>query len=86
MIRRPPRSTLSSSSAASDVYKRQEQGHAVTKFLSTLVLVLVLVIVGLAALAAVGPALAKLVTALVPLVAVVAIAVTIVRLAWWYTR
>src|SRR5664280_3586670 len=25
MIRRPPRSTLSSSSAASDVYKRQEQ-------------------------------------------------------------
>src|SRR5664280_3708172 len=32
MIRRPPRSTLSSSSAASDVYKRQERegdvGHA----------------------------------------------------------
>src|SRR5674536_372792 len=28
MIRRPPRSTLSSSSAASDVYKRQERvGH-----------------------------------------------------------
>eukprot|EP00658_Telonema_sp_P-2_P016878 TRINITY_DN16535_c0_g1_i1.p1 TRINITY_DN16535_c0_g1~~TRINITY_DN16535_c0_g1_i1.p1 ORF type:complete len:177 (-),score=46.50 TRINITY_DN16535_c0_g1_i1:235-765(-) len=27
MIRRPPRSTLSSSSAASDVYKRQEQQH-----------------------------------------------------------
>eukprot|EP00658_Telonema_sp_P-2_P026800 TRINITY_DN2084_c0_g2_i2.p2 TRINITY_DN2084_c0_g2~~TRINITY_DN2084_c0_g2_i2.p2 ORF type:complete len:151 (+),score=40.30 TRINITY_DN2084_c0_g2_i2:137-589(+) len=26
MIRRPPRSTLSSSSAASDVYKRQQQG------------------------------------------------------------
>eukprot|EP00658_Telonema_sp_P-2_P053050 TRINITY_DN41457_c0_g1_i1.p1 TRINITY_DN41457_c0_g1~~TRINITY_DN41457_c0_g1_i1.p1 ORF type:complete len:109 (-),score=5.65 TRINITY_DN41457_c0_g1_i1:150-476(-) len=26
MIRRPPRSTLSSSSAASDVYKRQELG------------------------------------------------------------
>eukprot|EP00658_Telonema_sp_P-2_P024143 TRINITY_DN19688_c0_g1_i3.p1 TRINITY_DN19688_c0_g1~~TRINITY_DN19688_c0_g1_i3.p1 ORF type:complete len:101 (+),score=29.72 TRINITY_DN19688_c0_g1_i3:138-440(+) len=26
MIRRPPRSTLSSSSAASDVYKRQEYG------------------------------------------------------------
>src|SRR5665648_1297530 len=26
MIRRPPRSTLSSSSAASDVYKRQEMG------------------------------------------------------------
>src|SRR5664280_2164228 len=28
MIRRPPRSTLSSSSAASDVYKRQLTGHA----------------------------------------------------------
>src|SRR5665648_1304918 len=27
MIRRPPRSTLSSSSAASDVYKRQQQGE-----------------------------------------------------------
>src|SRR5665648_1288877 len=27
MIRRPPRSTLSSSSAASDVYKRQAGGH-----------------------------------------------------------
>eukprot|EP00656_Telonema_subtile_P020533 TRINITY_DN21640_c0_g1_i1.p1 TRINITY_DN21640_c0_g1~~TRINITY_DN21640_c0_g1_i1.p1 ORF type:complete len:239 (+),score=47.00 TRINITY_DN21640_c0_g1_i1:88-804(+) len=31
MIRRPPRSTLSSSSAASDVYKRQEYGGA-TRF------------------------------------------------------
>src|SRR5664280_3806869 len=28
MIRRPPRSTLSSSSAASDVYKRQRQARA----------------------------------------------------------
>src|SRR5674536_401418 len=28
MIRRPPRSTLSSSSAASDVYKRQASGRA----------------------------------------------------------
>src|SRR5450756_1757204 len=27
MIRRPPRSTQSRSSAASDVYKRQENGH-----------------------------------------------------------
>src|SRR5665648_39785 len=27
MIRRPPRSTLSSSSAASDVYKRQDNGY-----------------------------------------------------------
>ena len=31
MIRRPPRSTLSSSSAASDVYKRQEQTRAKNK-------------------------------------------------------
>src|SRR5674536_113356 len=29
MIRRPPRSTLSSSSAASDVYKRQETGFRI---------------------------------------------------------
>eukprot|EP00826_Nyctotherus_ovalis_P037102 TRINITY_DN335_c0_g1_i7.p1 TRINITY_DN335_c0_g1~~TRINITY_DN335_c0_g1_i7.p1 ORF type:complete len:102 (+),score=24.75 TRINITY_DN335_c0_g1_i7:25-306(+) len=28
MIRRPPRSTLSSSSAASDVYKRQVHGYS----------------------------------------------------------
>eukprot|EP00658_Telonema_sp_P-2_P085830 TRINITY_DN9866_c0_g2_i1.p1 TRINITY_DN9866_c0_g2~~TRINITY_DN9866_c0_g2_i1.p1 ORF type:complete len:125 (-),score=47.91 TRINITY_DN9866_c0_g2_i1:249-623(-) len=31
MIRRPPRSTLSSSSAASDVYKRQVYGHGIGK-------------------------------------------------------
>eukprot|EP00656_Telonema_subtile_P029753 TRINITY_DN32836_c0_g1_i1.p1 TRINITY_DN32836_c0_g1~~TRINITY_DN32836_c0_g1_i1.p1 ORF type:complete len:193 (+),score=47.33 TRINITY_DN32836_c0_g1_i1:115-693(+) len=31
MIRRPPRSTLSSSSAASDVYKRQHMGCGATK-------------------------------------------------------
>eukprot|EP00828_Plagiopyla_frontata_P015445 TRINITY_DN20040_c0_g1_i1.p1 TRINITY_DN20040_c0_g1~~TRINITY_DN20040_c0_g1_i1.p1 ORF type:complete len:129 (+),score=25.00 TRINITY_DN20040_c0_g1_i1:2-388(+) len=30
MIRRPPRSTLSSSSAASDVYKRQVHGNSAT--------------------------------------------------------
>src|SRR5674536_249962 len=32
MIRRPPRSTLSSSSAASDVYKRQLSGLAINQF------------------------------------------------------
>eukprot|EP00658_Telonema_sp_P-2_P012616 TRINITY_DN14804_c0_g1_i1.p1 TRINITY_DN14804_c0_g1~~TRINITY_DN14804_c0_g1_i1.p1 ORF type:complete len:788 (+),score=205.90 TRINITY_DN14804_c0_g1_i1:95-2458(+) len=32
MIRRPPRSTLSSSSAASDVYKRQEYGGLIDRF------------------------------------------------------
>src|SRR5664280_2333100 len=31
MIRRPPRSTLSSSSAASDVYKRQVFGYSPTR-------------------------------------------------------
>src|SRR5665648_1295445 len=31
MIRRPPRSTLSSSSAASDVYKRQDQRISILK-------------------------------------------------------
>ena len=31
MIRRPPRSTLDRSSAASDVYKRQEQQRAETE-------------------------------------------------------
>src|SRR5674536_263482 len=34
MIRRPPRSTLSSSSAASDVYKRQRPGRGL-RFLGT---------------------------------------------------
>eukprot|EP00658_Telonema_sp_P-2_P063683 TRINITY_DN52458_c0_g1_i1.p1 TRINITY_DN52458_c0_g1~~TRINITY_DN52458_c0_g1_i1.p1 ORF type:complete len:160 (-),score=34.32 TRINITY_DN52458_c0_g1_i1:102-581(-) len=32
MIRRPPRSTLSSSSAASDVYKRQQCGQCTAQF------------------------------------------------------
>eukprot|EP00658_Telonema_sp_P-2_P067303 TRINITY_DN56226_c0_g1_i1.p1 TRINITY_DN56226_c0_g1~~TRINITY_DN56226_c0_g1_i1.p1 ORF type:complete len:251 (+),score=55.87 TRINITY_DN56226_c0_g1_i1:101-853(+) len=35
MIRRPPRSTLSSSSAASDVYKRQEYGGTTTISMAT---------------------------------------------------
>src|SRR5665648_873997 len=34
MIRRPPRSTLSSSSAASDVYKRQEYTMKPQKFMN----------------------------------------------------
>src|SRR5450756_1711677 len=34
MIRRPPRSTQSRSSAASDVYKRQIVFHSVTKFIN----------------------------------------------------
>ena len=38
MIRRPPRSTLDRSSAASDVYKRQALGYALTHKLSGLIL------------------------------------------------
>ena len=53
-----------------------------TKFLSTLAIV----VLGLAALAAVGPALAKLVTAFVPLVLVAGILAAVLRLVWWYTR
>ena len=34
MIRRPPRSTLSSSSAASDVYKRQAFNHIFKEYVS----------------------------------------------------
>ena len=36
MIRRPPRSTLSPSSAASDVYKRQTHGSVVAKIFEIL--------------------------------------------------
>ena len=43
MIRRPPRSTLSSSSAASDVYKRQIHNLAVSS--GTLILILILIVV-----------------------------------------
>ena len=39
MIRRPPRSTLDRSSAASDVYKRQGQDNVEPKFVSYNVLV-----------------------------------------------
>src|SRR5665648_6335 len=35
MIRRPPRSTLSSSSAASDVYKRQQKCPGIFKYLKS---------------------------------------------------
>ena len=38
MIRRPPRSTLDRSSAASDVYKRQDVGLGWTGYLDALVL------------------------------------------------
>ena len=35
MIRRPPRSTQGVSSAASDVYKRQEQAHRASELMET---------------------------------------------------
>jgi hypothetical protein len=53
-----------------------------TKLISTLAIV----VIGLVALAAVGPALAKLVTALVPLVLVVGIVAAALRLVWAYTK
>jgi hypothetical protein len=54
----------------------------VNKLLSTLGMV----VVGLVALAAAGPALARLVSALVPLALVVGIVVALLRIVWWYTR
>src|SRR5664280_1962606 len=40
MIRRPPRSTLSSSSAASDVYKRQQHGFVVGQGIQEIIVAL----------------------------------------------
>jgi hypothetical protein len=54
----------------------------VTKWLSTLVLL----VVGLASLSLVGPALARLAGALVPLILVLGIVVAVLRLVWFYTR
>jgi hypothetical protein len=45
-----------------------------------------LVIVGLVALADAGPALARLIGALVPLVLVVGVVAAVLRLVWFYTR
>ena len=53
-----------------------------TKFLSTISLV----VLTLAALAFAGPALAKLIAALIPLVLVVGIIAAALRLVWTYTR
>jgi hypothetical protein len=53
-----------------------------TRFFSTVLLI----VVGLAALAAAGPALTRLIAALVPLVLVVGIVVAVLRLVWWHTR
>jgi hypothetical protein len=54
----------------------------VTKFLSTVLPI----VVGLVALAAAGPILARLIHALVPLVLVVGIVIAVLRLVWFYTR
>lgn len=50
--------------------------------MTRLVTALAIVVLGLAALGAVGPRLAQVIGALVPLVLVVAV----LRLVWWYTR
>jgi hypothetical protein len=46
----------------------------------------VLIVVGLGALLAAGPALARLAGALVPLVLVVGVVTAVLRLVWFYTR
>jgi len=53
-----------------------------TKLVSTLAIL----ILGLVALAAVGPRIAQIINALVPLVLVVGIVATVVRAVWFYTR
>ena len=53
-----------------------------TKLLSTVMLL----VVGLAALAVAGPALGKLVSALVPFVVVAGVVAALLRWVWWYTR
>lgn len=53
-----------------------------TKLLSTLTIV----VLGLVALAAAGPTLARLIAALVPLVLVVGVVAAVLRVVWTYTR
>lgn len=47
---------------------------------------LLLVLVGLAVLAAASPALGRLASALVPLVVVVGLVIALLRIVWFYTR
>jgi hypothetical protein len=53
-----------------------------TKLLSTLTMV----VMGLVALAVIGPTLTRLISALVPLVLVVGVLAAILRVVWTYTR
>jgi hypothetical protein len=54
----------------------------VTKLVSALLVVLMMVV----ALAAVGPRIAQIISALVPLVLVVGIVASVLRAVWFYTR
>ena len=54
--------------------------------MNKLISTLVIVVVGLAALAAAGPALAKLTAALVPLVLIAGVVAAVLRVVWFYTR
>ena len=54
--------------------------------MNKLIPTVLLVIVGLVALADAGPTLAHLIGALVPLVLVVGVVVAVLRLVWFYTR
>ena len=53
-----------------------------TKLVSTLAIL----ILGLVALAAVGPRIAQILAALVPVILVSAIAAAVLRVVWFYTR
>ena len=53
-----------------------------TKLVSTLTMV----VLGLAALGAVGPRIAQILGALVPVIIVTAIAAAVLRVVWFYTR
>jgi hypothetical protein len=56
------------------------------KALSQLAGVLILILAGLGTLAVAGPALGRLISALIPLVLVVSISLAILRVIWVYTR
>src|SRR5665648_1161514 len=66
MIRRPPRSTLSSSSAASDVYKRQLQ-QSLTQLITSIVTIIGVVVMMLS----ISPLLTLIVILTLPLYVVV---------------
>jgi hypothetical protein len=61
---------------------KKDDRAAMTKLAS----MLLVVVVGLAALSAAGPTLIRIIGALVPLVLVVGVVIAVLRLVWFYTR